>query len=374
MGIFKLCIIYNTAPRYREAIFRAIDAEWDCDWYFGHTTTDIKEMDTSLLRKVSYYKTYRCGQKFYWQRGILGLLFRRHYRSFFMLAESRCLTAYLFFFFAHYFFPKKKVQVWTHGWYGKETSMEARLKLWMFRHVDGIFVYGHHAKQLLVEHGIAEDKLYVIHNSLDYDRQLALRHKIKPGNIYREHFRNDWPVLLFIGRLTEVKRLDLLIEAVARLSDRGEHYNVALVGDGLMRVNLEKLVQDRGLSERVWFYGACYDEQRNAELIYNADLCVAPGNVGLTAMHTMVFGCPVITHNDFKWQMPEFEAIHPGITGDFFERGSVESLADGISRWQRKHGELRDVVRQACYNEIDTQWTPYFQMDVIKNHLQFAEQ
>lgn len=27
----KLCVIYNTAPQYREAIFRTIDAEYDCD-------------------------------------------------------------------------------------------------------------------------------------------------------------------------------------------------------------------------------------------------------------------------------------------------------------------------------------------------------
>ena len=48
----KLCLIYNTAPRYREAIFKAIDQEFDCDWYFGPTKTDIKEMDTSLLKNV----------------------------------------------------------------------------------------------------------------------------------------------------------------------------------------------------------------------------------------------------------------------------------------------------------------------------------
>ena len=51
----KLCVIYNTAPRYREAVFRAIDKEYDCDWYFGETKSDIKEMDTSLLKNVTYY-------------------------------------------------------------------------------------------------------------------------------------------------------------------------------------------------------------------------------------------------------------------------------------------------------------------------------
>lgn len=54
----KLCLIYNTAPRYREAVFRAIDKEYDCDWYFGYTETDIKEMDTKLLNRVRYYRTW----------------------------------------------------------------------------------------------------------------------------------------------------------------------------------------------------------------------------------------------------------------------------------------------------------------------------
>lgn len=31
----KLCLIYNTAPRYREAMFHAIDQVYACDWYFG---------------------------------------------------------------------------------------------------------------------------------------------------------------------------------------------------------------------------------------------------------------------------------------------------------------------------------------------------
>lgn len=52
----KLVLIYNTAPRYREAIFRAIDQEYDCEWYFGETKTDIKEMDLPLLKNAHYYK------------------------------------------------------------------------------------------------------------------------------------------------------------------------------------------------------------------------------------------------------------------------------------------------------------------------------
>lgn len=61
--------IYNTAPHYREAIFRAIDAEYDCDLYFGHTKSDIKEMDTLQLKIVAYYRTIGNAGKRYFKWG-----------------------------------------------------------------------------------------------------------------------------------------------------------------------------------------------------------------------------------------------------------------------------------------------------------------
>lgn len=191
-----------------------IDAEYDCDWYFGETKSDIKEMDTSLLKSVKYYKTFGNPSKMYWKRGILRLLFKKEYQNFFMLAESRSLTDYVFLLLASWFFPKKKIFVWTHGWYGKEHGIDAKLKMWQFRHVSGIFVYGDRAKKLLAERGISKKKLYAIHNSLDYDIQKALREKLKPSNIFKSHFQNECPTIIFIGRLTKVKKLDMIVEAL----------------------------------------------------------------------------------------------------------------------------------------------------------------
>lgn len=365
----KLCLIYNTAPRYREAVYRAIDAAYDCDWYFGKGEMDVKGMDTSLLKNVSFYGTLGNPSKLYWKRGVLRLLFKKKYQNFFMLAEVRSLTDWLFFWLASTFFPKKRVYVWTHGWYGRERRLDAKLKLWLFRHVTGTFVYGDRAKRLLMERGIPEDKLFAIHNSLDYDKQLELRKLAVPTNIYKEHFNNDRPTILFLGRLTRVKRLDLVLDALKALFEKGEFYNLTFVGDGEVRIYLQQRTIELGLEKQVWFYGACYDERKNAELVYNADLCVSPGNIGLTAIHVMMFGCPVITHNAFEWQMPEFEAVRPDETGDFFERGNVESLAQTISHWFSTKQSHREEVRRACYKEIDERWNPNYQMQLIKQSL-----
>ena len=365
----KLCLIYNTAPRYREAIFRAMDAEYDCDWYFGPTKTDIKEMDISFLKNVKYYKTIGNPQKWYLKWGTIRLLFKKKYQTYFIIPSTRSITDWIFFWIAFKFFPKKRFFLWTHGWYGKESAREAKMKLWLYRHAAGTFCYGNYACSLLENEGISKDKLFAIHNSLDYDQQMALRKTIQPSNVYLDHFGNSNPVIVFIGRLTKVKQLDMIVNVVSDLKNRGEHYNVVFVGDGVERESLELRAKSLGIKDQVWFYGACYDERTNAELIYNADLCVAPGNIGLTAMHVLMFGCPAISHNDFKWQMPEFEAIKVGQTGAFFERNNVVSLASTISNWFKENADRREDVRQACYNEIDTNWNPYYQIELIKKHI-----
>lgn len=369
MAKTKLCLIYNFAPKYREGIFKRIDKEFSCDWYFGKNKTDIKGLDLSVIKSVSELDGWKIPHTpFYYQKGVPSLLWYKEYQTYFMLGELFCLSTWYFLLLRKIFFPKKKVFFWTHGWYGKETAIRKVLKKVFFKAVDGVFLYGNHAKQLMIKEGFDERKLFVIHNSLDYDKQLALRKSLQPTGIYQKHFGNNYHNLIFIGRLTTVKRIDLLLEALAMLKNKGKIFNLTLVGDGVERARLEEKVKVLGIGNQVWFYGACYDEKTNAELIYNADLCVSPGNVGLTAIHTMTFGCPVITHDNFPYQMPEFEAIKQGETGDFFQYDNVASIVDCIEKWFA-HISNREAVRKACYHEIDTAWTPEYQMQVIKKYL-----
>ena len=102
------------------------------------------------------------------------------------------------------------------------------------------------------------------------------------------------------------------------------------------------------------------------EMFYNADVCVSPGNVGLTAIHSLTYGCPVITHNNFPFQGPEFESIIQGKTGDFFQENDVNSLADTIQKWLSQNLHSREAIRQFAYQTIDTKWNLYYQMNILK--------
>lgn len=365
----NLCCFFNAPSLYREAIYKKIDQLYECDWYFGDYDEKVKLFDTRVLKNVNFLHVGNAGKRIYWTYGLLPLLFNKKYKSYFFYGATWDLNLWLFLFLKALFFRKKKLNLWVHGWYGKENFFEGFLKKVMYNIADSVFCYGDYARNLLIKLGYSEDKVCAIHNSLDYDTQKELRIKMHLTRIYKEHFNNSNPTIIFIGRLTEIKRLDILIDALAGLKNKGQYYNLVFIGDGPLKEVLREKVMALQLIEQVWFYGACYDEKTNAELIYNADLCVAPGNIGLTAIHCMMFGTPCVTHNDFAFQMPEFEAIKPNVTGAFFVRDNVDDLTNKIETWIINHRNKRDCVRKNCYKEIDDNWNPYYQIDILEKNL-----
>lgn len=364
----KICFVFNMAPKYVAASYVLFDRELDIKWCFGSNNSDIKEMDHSLLKDVKVYPT-KVLKKGYILSGINEVARENDIKNYVLIGDPTCWSMWVLPRLIRIYNPKASIYFWTHGWYGKESKLKVLIKKYFFNQADGVLLYGNYAKKLMIQNGFSADMLFTIHNSLDHDRQVNLRNTINKSEIYTQHFNNNLPVLIFIGRLTSVKKLNQVIEALGILKTKGEHYNLIFIGEGSEKNNLQQLVNNLNLNDSVWFYGACYDEHLNAELIYNADLCVAPGNVGLTAMHTMVYGTPVLTHNDFKWQMPEFEAIIEGKTGCFFERDNVSSLAESISSWFLTNNDRREQVRSACYREIDENWTPEFELSVLKQVL-----
>lgn len=363
----KLCLIYNFAHHYRSAIFQEIDKAFDCDFYFGDSYLDVKKMDyTLLMGKVKEVHNIRW-HSFYYQKDIIHLL-KENYDVYLIFSQIWSLSTWLFLLKAK-FIDKKNVYAWAHGWYGKESAIVSFLKHVLYSLPTGVFFYGNHSRDIAIKCGLNSSRLYVVHNSLDYKKQIVVRQNLNPSDVYKEHFHNENGNIVFIGRLTQNKKLEMLIKAVNELKNRGEYYNLTFIGTGEMRHELEHLSENLGLSNDIWFYGECYDEKSLATLLYNADVCVSPGNVGLTAIHALTYGTPVITHDNLSMQMPEVEAVKEGETGSFFKYGQVDSLADCISKWFADKGRHRKEVRKQCMKETDENWTPEYQIKVFKAHL-----
>ncbi|MDD2525552.1 MAG: glycosyltransferase family 1 protein, partial [Bacteroidales bacterium] len=114
---------------------------------------------------------------------------------------------------------------------------------------------------------------------------------------------------------------------------------------------------------------AIYDEEIIACYLKNATLCVSPGNVGLTAIHALSYGLPVVTNDNFVTQMPEYEAIEQGLSGDFFHENDTDSLVAIIEKWLYENRWSREEIRTNCYRRIDEHYNCEEQIRVFKKVL-----
>lgn len=365
----KICCSLNFAPHYREEIFLRMEKDLDCDFFFGDKTYGaINKIDYSKFdKKVEELVFTKVFKQFYFLKGQTRLSLA-NYSHYIITGQPFNLSAWGLLILNR--FRGKKTFIWNHGWYGNESFFKKLLKKGHLKLATGYFLYGPYAKNLIEKEEFDSNKLHVIYNSLAYTEQLKIRNQLQKTSIYFDHFNNSNPTLLFIGRLTKIKKLHLLLEAMQLANKEACYFNLVLIGEGAEKKSLEGVVEKFNLKQNTWFYGSCYKETKIGELIYNADVCVSPGNIGLTAIHSLMYGTPAITHNNFTNQMPEFEAIEDNITGSFFKENNTEDLKSVIIQWLEKHPKKEEGLIKACYNKIDVNYNPNYQIKILKEVLQ----
>ncbi len=362
----KVCGIFNFAPHYRLPIFKLMGEELGVDFYFCDKlsyTDSIKKVDYSQLPTFKReLKLKKIRSRSIWS-GMLILAFKP-YDMYIITPDYRSPSQWLFLLACKLL--GKKVVGWWHGIAPgyKASGREWTQKKIFHKHLSGSFIYGDKAREYMDEIGYPSKNKLTIYNSLDYETSLTNRKKDLSSSVYREYFGNNNPVLLFIGRLTKIKKLDMVILAHQMLLERGIKTNVVFIGSGDEEDVLKKCIK-QGNEKYFWFKGPVYNEDEISTLLYNADLCVSPGNVGLTAIHALYYGLPTITNDNFLTQMPEHECIIPGETGDFFEDGNKESLATKIEKWFATCHN-RQQVREKCYKVADSTFNPYRQIEIMK--------
>lgn len=360
----QICLITNIGPHYRLPIFKLIEQNLECDFYIGdQLDVQLNTFDYTMLER--YKRTlhnYYFG-KFYWQHKSVGLV-SQPYDYYILDGEPFCLSSWAILLYSK--LKGKTTVCWSHGWYGRERGVKKIIKKAFLHLFDRLMLYNEYAIEQLEGLGFNRKNLYCIANSMDSDSEKVIRSQLHGTDIYSSHFGNENPTVLYCGRIQKRKKLEMLIDSIRLLKDKGITANLTVIGKDVDGVNLEKYAKECDVDNQVWMYGPCYDNLRLGELFYNASVCVSPGNIGLTAIHSLSYGCPAVTHGNFPEQMPEFEAIIPGKTGDFFVQDDVENLTEVISRWLNRNSEERTATRQECYAEIDKKWNIHHQIDVLK--------
>jgi len=154
--------------------------------------------------------------------------------------------------------------------------------------------------------------------------------------------------ILYVGRLIERKGLSYLIEAMDLLPS-GLCVRLDIVGAGDQRSLLERLVEDKGLTERVFFRGRIPYEEL-AELYAGCDLFVLPAIVdsrgdteglGVVLVEAMSYKKPVIATN--VGGIPDI--VRHNETGILVEQRDPQALARAIEAMLTDENKARELAR-----------------------------
>ena len=365
----SVVVIYHFYPHYRKAVVEELAQSSVADFTFvGDDHEYLHSIEPASLSPRVRFRlapTHRLPGPFMWQWGAVTWAMRRDFDTVIMHSVPHWPCTWMGALLARML--GKRVLFWGHGFLYEPRGIKGILRRMFHALPHGHLLYGRRARDIAVRLGCAPDRLHVVYNSLDSDAHAALRRSItrSESERLRASLFGDAtvPVAICSTRLIRLRRLDLLLDALHALAAKGRPVSLILVGDGPERAALES--QARALGLKVHFEGACYDEARLAALLLASTVTVAPGKVGLTAIQSMAYGVPVISHGDADDQMPEFEAIVPGRTGDHFAKGDVTSLAAAIARWTESPWPGDATVR-ACHGMVECRWNPHVQRRLIE--------
>jgi len=205
-------------------------------------------------------------------------------------------------------------------------------------------------RELIEVYGIDPDRVVAVQNGIDPDRfavgpderEAARRRLGVPGDAF---------VLLFVGRLSRVKGIDVLLDALATIETPAGPAPITLVvGDGPLRAELETRAA-RG-SVEVRFLGWQNDVQR---VLAAADGFVLPSHyegLPLSVAEAMAAEVPVVA--TAVCGTPEI--VVDGVTGFLVPPGDAVALGEAVNRLIKMTPEARRQMGVAGRERVRTRF------------------
>jgi GalNAc-alpha-(1->4)-GalNAc-alpha-(1->3)-diNAcBac-PP-undecaprenol alpha-1,4-N-acetyl-D-galactosaminyltransferase len=205
------------------------------------------------------------------------------------------------------------------------------LRAWSYPWADGLVVLNGAARDYF--HPGLQRRTTVIPNPI----------RISGGGVCKEEIFPH-PTVAALGRLSEEKRIDMLLDAFARLKDLHPAWRLAIMGEGPLRAELEARCQALQCSSRVRFLGLVKDPHA---CLRQADLFVLSSRFEgfpLALGEAMACGLPVIST---EYSAGVHEIIREGTDGLIVPVGDLSALVRAMDTLMGDEAERKRLGRKA---------------------------
>jgi glycosyltransferase involved in cell wall biosynthesis len=227
--------------------------------------------------------------------------------------------------------------------FGFMTELRRKIERWVARSAVMVIVPSRYLKKVILMWGVEEDRLAVVYNAFNApDRSISKEEARKKCDV--KGF-----VIISAGRLVPWKGFKQLIEVIAELVYKIPDLLLLIAGDGPERKNLEQVVEELNLRNRVIFLGILQRKQL-FEYIKASDIFVLNSRYeGFShqLLEVMGLGVPIVTTDAGG----NSEIIENQKNGILIDRGDNEKLKDSIvDLWFNQ--ALGEKLKEGAYRKI----------------------
>lgn len=214
-------------------------------------------------------------------------------------------------------------------------------------------------KEKLISHGCNEEKICVHRMGIDTGRINYTPRYQKGGSAIR---------LLSVARLIEKKGIRYGISAAARAMKVHQNLRYTIIGDGPLRKELEDIVRETGVGNRIEFLGWRNQEEIGVAMA-EADMLLAPSvtaadgdreGIPVVLMEAMARGMPVLSTNHSG--IPEL--VEDGVSGFTVPERDADALADRLL-FLMEHSEIWPEMGFAGRKRIEEE----FDINILNDRL-----
>ncbi len=164
---------------------------------------------------------------------------------------------------------------------------------------DRIITVSHAMRDDLTRHGWPRSKISVVWNGVDPERYNPKN--CKPGDIekIREKYgiQKDWKMLLFLGRLTWVKSVRNLVQAMPIVLEEYPKTKLVILGKGEEQKDIVETASRLGVKDKIIYRFEFVPEDERILHYAAADVCIFPSvyePFGIVSLEAMAMAKPVV--------------------------------------------------------------------------------
>lgn len=298
----KVLIFHPALAPYRIDFFNALAKNFNTSFYFNFKNVPDQKFDQELLRSKSSFKINYLTRGFEFldrtfRVGIIKII-RIENPSIIICSEFGAITMITYLYKKLF---NKQYKIYTMSDDSVDTSSKRKGNRKLFRdfiskNLEGVILPSHEVCDWYQQHISLKINTMVV--PIIHD-DIAFRNKLKENLKLSKKYGatknvNKKKIILYVGRLVTVKNLFFLLKTFSKL--KNENCYLVLVGDGYLKIELEKLSFDLNLGNKVLFEG----RKEGAELLawYNlADIFVLPSTYepfGAVVNEALLAGCQVL--------------------------------------------------------------------------------